>query len=125
MGGTLGVAAGALSGGFTIPLTTGTGVAVGGAIGALVGAIVELTDGNAAEDATPGPVGGKSASEYDRHVQGVAGAQGSLQGLQEQLNKAQGPKAQQPIREQIERLKKEIKGHEKEIRQKWPNGSPE
>jgi RHS repeat-associated protein len=125
MGGTLGVAAGVLSGGITIPLTTGTGIAVGGAVGALVGAIIELTDGSSAEDATPGPVGGKSASEYDRHVQGVADAQGQLQGLEGQLTKTKGPTAQQPIRERIERLKKEIKGHEKEIRQKWPNGRPE
>lgn len=79
MGGTLGVAAGVLSGGVTIPLTTGTGIAVGGAIGAIVGAIVELTEGNATEDATPSPAGGKSASEYDRHVQGVAGAEERLQ----------------------------------------------
>jgi len=85
----------------------------------------KCTDDSSAEESTAGPVEGKSASEYDRHVQGVADARGQLQGLEGKLSNTKGPKVQQPIREQIDQLKQKIKNHEKEIRQKWPNGRPE
>lgn len=35
-----------------------------------------------------------------------------------------GPRKQKPIRERLEKLEKDIKGHEKEMRQKWPDGRP-
>lgn len=91
---------------------------------ALVGAIIELTDGSGAEEAVPGPKGGKSASEYDRHVKGHAEAQERLTGLQEKLDKTTGPKAQRPIREQIDKLKKQIKRARKGDQGQVASGTP-
>jgi hypothetical protein len=39
---------------------------------------------------------------------------------QQLLQKVKGPKAQGTIRDEISDLKAAIKGHEKEIKQKWP-----
>jgi hypothetical protein len=38
----------------------------------------------------------------------------------ERLQKACGKKAQDAIKDAIRQLEKDIKGHEKEIEQKWP-----
>jgi hypothetical protein len=45
--------------------------------------------------------------------------------LERQLEQATGPRTRRPIQQQIDRLRKDIKGHDKEIRQKWPDGRPE
>jgi len=68
--------------------------------------------------------GAKSAEQYDKHVQDQAEAEERLSGLEEKLSNAKGPKAQRPIQKEIEKVKEAIKGHEKEIRQKWPSGRP-
>ena len=70
-------------------------------------------------------LGSKGAEEYDRHASGVQRAREQVGELEGQLAKAKGPKAQRPIGEQIERLRREIRGHEKEMRQKWPDGRPQ
>jgi hypothetical protein len=54
----------------------------------------------------------------------VEAAEKELQQLQDKLKSTKGPKAQRPIKEAIDRLKQDIKGHSKELGQKWPNGRP-
>lgn len=44
--------------------------------------------------------------------------------LKKKLDNAKGPKTRRPIQEAIRELEKDIKGHEKEVQQKWPNGRP-
>lgn len=96
---------------------------MGGAAGlALANVIHAFASGEGGEAAEQG---GKSAEEYDRHTSNVERARDRVNELKEELGRAKGPKAQRPIRDQIERLTKAIKGHEKEIRQKWPEGRPE
>jgi hypothetical protein len=68
--------------------------------------------------------GEKSAEEYDRHQKKLDQAKEQVEGLRERLEHAKGPKKQAPIREEIEKVKKSIKGHEKEMKQKWPDGRP-
>jgi RHS repeat-associated protein len=97
--------------------------------GAAAGAGIGLTAGKALtswlfSESSPSRTGGKSAEEYDRHIEAKGKAEERLQELQEQLGQVKGPKAQRPIREAIENLQREIRGHEKEIRQKWPEGRP-
>jgi hypothetical protein len=55
----------------------------------------------------------------------LADAQDGLAGLQERLENATGPRQRRPLQEQMDRLQQQIKGHEKEIRQKWPFGRPD
>jgi hypothetical protein len=43
-----------------------------------------------------------------------------LEDLEGDLGNAKGPKRQQPIRDAIKKLQQDIKGHLKEIGQKWP-----
>lgn len=99
------------------------GAALGGTAGlALANVIHALASGEGGEAAERR---GKSNEEYDRHTGNLEQARDRLNQLKEELGQAKGPKAQRPIREQIDRLTKAIKGHEKEIRQKWPEGRPE
>jgi RHS repeat-associated protein len=76
--------------------------------------------------APPAPLqkNGKSRSEHDKHVKGREAARRVLRELTDKLGRAKGPKTRGPIEEAIRKLEKEIKGHEKEIRQKWPRGRP-
>jgi RHS repeat-associated protein len=76
----------------------------------------EGTDGRQAD--------AKSKEEYDKHQQKLGEARDQLGQLEEKLAETKGPKRQQAIKDQIEKLKESIKGHEKEIRQKWPDGAP-
>jgi hypothetical protein len=68
--------------------------------------------------------GAKSADQYKKHMEKLRAAKKQLQELQEELNRATGQKKRAQIREAIDELEKSIKGHEKEVRQKWPNGPP-
>jgi RHS repeat-associated protein len=68
--------------------------------------------------------GAKSLGEYNKHTEKLEAARQRLQALQEQLGQVKGPKRQAPIKKEIEQLEKAIKGHEKEIGQKWPGGPP-
>jgi hypothetical protein len=43
-----------------------------------------------------------------------------LKDLQKELDKRKGPKDRKPWQDKIEDLTDDIKGHEKEIKQKWP-----
>jgi hypothetical protein len=99
------------------------GAAVGSAAGLALANIIHAFASSGGGDAAE--QGGKRAEEYDTHTANAEKARGRLNELKEELGQAKGPKAQRPIREQIERLTKDIKGHEKEIRQKWPEGRPE
>lgn len=131
IGGILGGGAGLLAGPgavVTSPAGAIAGMALGAGAGLAAGKLIDHLFFSEAERARSGeseqPGGAKSAAEYDRHIEGVQRAKGQLGELEEQLGRVKGPKAQRPIREQIERLQREIQGHEKEIRQKWPNGRP-
>lgn len=66
------------------------------------------------------PKSAKSQKQLEKHVSGVKRAQARLKELKEELEKAKGPKRQQPIRERIKDLEESIKGHLKEIEDKWP-----
>lgn len=103
------------------------GAVLGGAVGVVGGHYLGkwLSSALSADNAEPSSDGAKSAEEFDRHVGGRDRAQEEVGRLKEKLGNVKGPKAQKPIREQIEQLEKDIRGHEKEIRQKWPNGRPE
>jgi hypothetical protein len=67
----------------------------------------------------------KSLEEYLKHKKKLEEALEELQELKKALEKAKGAKACKEIGEEIRDLEKSIKGHEKEVRQKWPNGRPE
>jgi hypothetical protein len=68
--------------------------------------------------------GAKSLEQYNKHVEKLQEAKQKLQALKDKLAKTKGPKAQGPIKDEIAQLEKSIKGHEKEIQQKWPNFEP-
>jgi RHS repeat-associated protein len=68
--------------------------------------------------------GAKSPSEFLKHAQKLEHALEELEELEATLGRLKGPKAQQPIRELIDQLSHDIKGHLKEMRQKWPGGRP-
>ena len=133
LGGTLGFIGGGGAGLLEIAGTLGTltPAAVATAATATIGGIAlgrevghALSNRLFSESAKP-LRGGKRVGEYDRHVENKARAEKELGQLREQLQQTKGPKAQRPIRDQIRKLEEEIKGHEKEIRQKWPSGRPE
>jgi RHS repeat-associated protein len=65
--------------------------------------------------------GAKSAAEYAKHQEKLTAAREALEQAREQLDKARRASRRGDIREMIEKLKESIKGHEKEINQKWPN----
>jgi RHS repeat-associated protein len=64
--------------------------------------------------------GAKSAAQMATHLEKLGDARNKVAELTRQLEKLKGPKAQNPVREEIQDLLDQIKGHEKEIRQKWP-----
>jgi len=66
--------------------------------------------------------GAKSYEELEKHMEKLRAGCKQLHDLEEKLKNTKGPKARKPIEEEIEKLKKAIKGHEKEIKQKWPKG---
>ena len=71
--------------------------------------------------------GGKSRSEWDKHQKGLADALAREKELMDKLAKTKGNKERGPIEDALENLrngKNGIKGHRKEIGQKWPNGCP-
>jgi len=59
----------------------------------------------------------KKAKEHKEHVEKLDTAKKDLAKLEKQLADTKGPKAQEPIKEQIKKLAESIKGHEKEIGQ--------
>jgi hypothetical protein len=136
-----GAAGGALVGGTVGSVVPVAGTLAGAGSGALTGGFFGLTGGALIglardvgsglailynEASSEGSVkGSKSAEEYDAHVGKLGEARGRLGDLEGALAGANGPKAQAPIRDQIKRLKGQINGHEKEIRQKWPDGRPQ
>jgi uncharacterized protein RhaS with RHS repeats len=123
IGGVLGGGAGMLTGpGALVASPAGAyiGMAGGAAVGGAVGELIDRMYFSAGE-----PRSGKSAEEYDNHVSNKQTAESRLRDMEEKLSNTKGPKAQRPIRDMIEKLKAEVRGHEKEIRQKWPNGRPE
>jgi hypothetical protein len=114
----------------------GSLVAAGSAVG--VGVVAGILSKNAGENLTYAlksenstvqesgtqPEGAKSVQQYNKHNEKLQQAKGQLSQLEEELQQTKGPKKQTPIKAQIENLKQDIKGHEKEMRQKWPDGPP-
>jgi hypothetical protein len=68
----------------------------------------------------PGGKGAKSAAELEKHLSKLEAATEQVLGLEQKLSGLKGPKARKPIEEMIRSLKTDIRGHMKEIRQKWP-----
>jgi len=68
--------------------------------------------------------GAKSYEEYMKHQNYVKQGLEKLKKLKKLLDRTKGPKAQGPVKEAIELEEKVLKGHLKEIAQKWPNGCP-
>lgn len=68
-----------------------------------------------------GGKGGKSAAELEKHLGKLQGAMEQLGELEQKLSGIKGPKTRKPIEDLIRGLKEDIKGHVKEIRQKWPD----
>ena len=66
----------------------------------------------------------KNQDEYDKHIRKYDIAKKQLKNLNNKLKNTKGPKKQKPIKEAIRKLKDDIKGHLKEIKQKWPTGRP-
>jgi len=112
--------------GCAVPAVGVTAVVVG-AVGATHGTLVGINTFRniLSKNSSQQSSGAKSASEYDKHAQGVQNAKQEAGQLKEQLSKTRGPTSQAPIKEKIQRLEKSIRGHEKEMRQKWPKGRPE
>jgi len=66
----------------------------------------------------------KNQDEYDKHIRKYDKAKKQLKNLNDKLKNTKGPKKKKPIKEAIRKLKDDIKGHLKEIKQKWPTGRP-
>jgi len=76
--------------------------------------------------ASPG-TGAKSREEYEHHEEKLKIALEQEQELLEALGRAKGPKSRIPLEKELENLRNGrngIRGHRKEIAQKWPNGCP-
>ena len=58
--------------------------------------------------------------KYEEHRRKLAEAKQRLEKLKKLLERTKGPKAQQPVKDAIKDLIKDIRGHGKEISQKWP-----
>jgi RHS repeat-associated protein len=69
-------------------------------------------------DLYKGAKGAKSAAELAKHLQKLNKAKDELRDLS--ANCPKGKTAQEAWKEAIEKLERQIAGHEKEIRQKWP-----
>ena len=68
----------------------------------------------------------KSQQEYDKHIADQEKGKQRLEKLQEQLSKTKkNSKERREIQDKISNEKELLKGHEKEIKQKWPDGRPE
>ncbi len=63
--------------------------------------------------------GDKSPEERERHLNDRSDAVRRLRDLEKELDKTKGPKRRGPIQEVIDELKEKIKGHDKEIGEKW------
>jgi len=68
--------------------------------------------------------GAKSLAEYAKHMAKLERARSELAALGEKLRNATSHWERKAIEARIRELKEAIKGHEKEIGQKWPNGPP-
>jgi RHS repeat-associated protein len=63
--------------------------------------------------------GAKSVTEWQKHWDKLQAAYKNLKELRQALKNAKGKKARDRIRDQIRKLLQDIKGHEKEMKQKW------
>jgi RHS repeat-associated protein len=63
----------------------------------------------------------KSREEYNKHVRVVEELRDQLEKLKNALKNSKGPKRKKPLEELIKEIEKKIKGHIKEMKQKWPN----
>jgi len=68
--------------------------------------------------------GAKSLGNFLKHQSQLQNARRALRDLMDRAARATGPKARNAIQQEIDDLMKWIRGHEKEMRQKWPNGEP-
>ena len=75
-------------------------------------------------ETTKNESGAKSLEEYNKHQEKLQQGKDNLKQLEDKLSETKGPKREAPLKEEIQKLNKSIKGHEKEIRQKWPDGPP-
>ena len=55
-----------------------------------------------------------------KHLEKLNATRTRLKELERRLETLKGPKARGPVSDEIRDLSDQIKGHEKEIRQKWP-----
>jgi uncharacterized protein RhaS with RHS repeats len=65
--------------------------------------------------------GAKSAENWKKHVDSWKKAKSELAELENALKLAKGKKERERIMREIEKKRKDIAGHEKEMRQKWGN----
>jgi hypothetical protein len=68
-----------------------------------------------------GEGGAKSWNEWKEHWDKMKAAEDELKALQKELSSTKGPKRQRPLKEKIDELLAAIKGHVKEMKQKWKN----
>jgi len=129
VGGGSGLIEAGASGGVLAPVAvaqTAAATAAGGVGGRVLGeALWSLLSFMSSQGGEGAESGAKSVEQYEKHTANLERLRERLGQLTEDLGRAKGPKAQRPIREAIDRLKEFIKGHEKEIRQKWSEGRPE
>jgi predicted nucleic acid-binding Zn-ribbon protein len=65
--------------------------------------------------------GAKSAVELTSHVSKLEAARQRASNLQAALQSASGKRARDALAQQLDDLLRQIRGHEKEIWQKWPD----
>jgi len=65
--------------------------------------------------------GAKSYEKYKQHKRKLEAYQQLCKSLKETLKKTKGKKNREKIEEAIDKWEKKAKGHEKEIKQKWPH----
>lgn len=111
-------------------------VAAAGAFGYTLGTAAtalgnHIANGIHAQEGLPASIsystGAKSREEYEHHEEKLKIALEQEQELLEKLGRVKGPKARAPIEKELENLRNGrngIRGHQKEIAQKWPNGCP-
>jgi RHS repeat-associated protein len=63
--------------------------------------------------------------EWVKHQEDLEAARNRVSELEVELSKSKSPKERVEIQKKIDEENEDIKGHEKEIRQKWPGGEPE
>jgi hypothetical protein len=68
-----------------------------------------------------GVTGGKSAIELATHVSKLETARERAMNLQRAIEAASGKKARDSVVQELDNLLRQIRGHEKEIWQKWPD----